>query len=149
MRPRPRSRRRARSWGRRAPRSGRYDYAGEERSRTGGGSLGAGLELSTERLEELVEHNQGDLTAVLQAGIPLARDQEARTDVNQMIAIDRPLGQGGAPPSLRLREGAPDRERSAPPDAPLLKGKLLAEEWAPPPYPTHPEIARSTSLPIA
>ena len=37
----------------------------------------AGRELSTERLDQIVEHNEGDLTAVLQAGVPLARVQAA------------------------------------------------------------------------
>ena len=33
------------------------------------------VELSTERLDTIVEHNAGDLTAVLEAGVPLARAQ--------------------------------------------------------------------------
>ena len=53
------------------------------------------LEVSTERLEELVEHNEGDLTAVLQAGVPLARAQERFAEANQMIALDPWLGDGG------------------------------------------------------
>lgn len=56
----------------------------------------AGIELSTERLDEVVEHNEGDLTAVLQAGVPLGRAQEAFADANQMVALDPPLGEGGA-----------------------------------------------------
>jgi glycolate oxidase FAD binding subunit len=35
-----------------------------------------GLEVSTAGLDRLLEHNAGDLTAVLEAGVPLARAQE-------------------------------------------------------------------------
>ncbi len=52
------------------------------------------LEVSTERLDEVVEHNEGDLTAVLQAGVPLAQAQEALAEANQMVALDPPLGEG-------------------------------------------------------
>lgn len=76
------------------------------------------LELSTERLDELVEHNEGDLTAMLQAGVPLARAQEALAGADQMIALDPPLGEGeqatiggviatGDSGPLRHRYGAP------------------------------------------
>jgi glycolate oxidase FAD binding subunit len=54
------------------------------------------VELSTGRLDRLVEHNEGDLTAVLQAGVPLARAQEAFAEANQMIALDPWLGEDGA-----------------------------------------------------
>ena len=75
-------------------------------------------ELSTERLDQIVEHNQGDLTAVLQAGVPLARLQEALAEADQMVALDPPLGDGGGATiggvvatgdsgPLRYRFGAP------------------------------------------
>jgi glycolate oxidase FAD binding subunit len=54
------------------------------------------IELSTERLDQVLEHNEGDLTAVLQAGVPLAAAQEALADASQMIALDPPLGEGDA-----------------------------------------------------
>ena len=81
--------------------------AGEEKLRVrmrGGGtkaSWGAlppepvELEVSTERLDQVVEHNEGDLTAVLQAGVPLARAQEQFAEANQMIALDPWLGPSG------------------------------------------------------
>jgi glycolate oxidase FAD binding subunit len=50
----------------------------------------AGLELSTERLDDIVEHNTGDLTAVLQAGVPLARAQALFAEAGQMLALDPP-----------------------------------------------------------
>jgi glycolate oxidase FAD binding subunit len=49
-----------------------------------------GVELSTEGLDEIVEHNVGDLTAVLQAGVPLARAQEEFASAGQMLALDPP-----------------------------------------------------------
>ena len=81
--------------------------AGEEklRVRLGGGGTKASwgavppappdVEVSTRRLDKLVEHNEGDLTAVLQAGVPLARAQEQFAQANQMIAVDPWLGEGG------------------------------------------------------
>jgi glycolate oxidase FAD binding subunit len=47
-------------------------------------------ELSSEALDEIVEHNVGDLTAVLQAGVPLARAQRRFADAGQMLALDPP-----------------------------------------------------------
>jgi glycolate oxidase FAD binding subunit len=49
-----------------------------------------GVELSTESLDGIVEHNVGDLTAVLEAGVPLARAQERFAEAGQMLAIDPP-----------------------------------------------------------
>src|SRR5207302_1219285 len=39
----------------------------------------------------VVEHNAGDLTAVLQAGVPLATAQETFAAAGQMLALDPPL----------------------------------------------------------
>jgi glycolate oxidase FAD binding subunit len=46
--------------------------------------------LSSEGLDEIVEHNVGDLTAVLQAGVPLARAQQRFAEAGQMLALDPP-----------------------------------------------------------
>ncbi len=46
-------------------------------------------------LDDVLEHNVGDLTAVLQAGLPLARAQEAFAAERQMLALDPPLGDDG------------------------------------------------------
>jgi glycolate oxidase FAD binding subunit len=50
----------------------------------------SGAALSTARLDRILEHNAGDLTAVLQAGVPLARAQEAFAAAGQMLALDPP-----------------------------------------------------------
>ncbi len=49
-----------------------------------------GLELSTAGLDRILEHNAGDLTAVLEAGVPLARAQERFREAGQMLALDPP-----------------------------------------------------------
>ena len=51
------------------------------------------IELSTERLDRIVEHNEGDLTAVFQAGMPFARVQQALAEADQMVSLDPPLGE--------------------------------------------------------
>ena len=51
--------------------------------------------LSTAGLDRILEHNAGDLTAVLEAGVPLARAQEVFRSAGQMLALDPPDA-GGA-----------------------------------------------------
>jgi glycolate oxidase FAD binding subunit len=48
------------------------------------------VELSTAGLDRVLEHNAGDLTAILQAGVPLARAQELFAAEGQMLALDPP-----------------------------------------------------------
>jgi glycolate oxidase FAD binding subunit len=78
----------------------------------------ADVELRTSALDHVVEHNDGDLTAILQAGVPLAEAQRRFAAAGQMLAIDPPLGPdheatiGGIVASadsgpLRHRYGAP------------------------------------------
>ena len=50
------------------------------------------LELSTAGLAEIVEHNAGDLTAVLEAGVPLAEAQALFAKEGQRLALDPPDG---------------------------------------------------------
>jgi glycolate oxidase FAD binding subunit len=47
-------------------------------------------ELTTGGLDEIVEHNVGDLTAVLGAGVPLSRAQRRFAEAGQMLALDPP-----------------------------------------------------------
>jgi glycolate oxidase FAD binding subunit len=50
------------------------------------------LEVSTGALNRVVEHNVGDLTAVLEAGATLAEAQALFASTGQMLALDPPLG---------------------------------------------------------
>ena len=51
------------------------------------------IEISTAGLTKIVEHNAGDLTAVLEAGVPLAEAQALFANVGQRLALDPPLGE--------------------------------------------------------
>ncbi|HEX8067616.1 MAG TPA: FAD-binding oxidoreductase [Thermoleophilaceae bacterium] len=77
--------------------------AARVRPRGGGTKLGWGaaapapdVELSLAGLDRVVEHNAGDLTAVVQAGVPLARLRGELAAAGQMLAVDPPLGAGDA-----------------------------------------------------
>jgi len=72
------------------------------RFRGGGTKLGWGravpepdLELCTGGLNRVLEHNAGDFTAVLQAGVPLALAQERFAAAGQMLALDPPTSPWG------------------------------------------------------
>src|SRR5258708_22182924 len=54
------------------------------------------IELSTGRLAHVVEHNSGDLTAVLEAGVRLADAQARFATAGQMLALDAPLAAPGS-----------------------------------------------------
>jgi glycolate oxidase FAD binding subunit len=54
------------------------------------------VELETTGMAKILEHNGGDLTAVLQAGVPLAEAQAQFAEAGQMLALDPPLGAGDA-----------------------------------------------------
>ena len=72
------------------------------RPRGGGTKLGwspAGaeaVEFDTRRLNRVLEHNEGDFTAVLEAGVPLVEAQAAFGAAGQMLALDPPLGENNA-----------------------------------------------------
>jgi glycolate dehydrogenase FAD-binding subunit len=89
-------------------------------SKAGWGAQGAApdVELSTDGLGRVLEHNAGDLTAVLEAGVPLAQAQRQFAAAGQMLALDPFLGRdreatiGGVLATadcgpLRHRYGAP------------------------------------------
>ena len=50
------------------------------------------LELRTSGLDRVTEHNHGDFTAILEAGVPLAGAQREFAAVGQMLALDPWLG---------------------------------------------------------
>jgi glycolate oxidase FAD binding subunit len=55
------------------------------------------LELHTTALNRIVAHNAGDMTATLEAGVPLAAAQESFAQAGQMLSLDPPTGgHGGA-----------------------------------------------------
>jgi glycolate oxidase FAD binding subunit len=55
-----------------------------------------GVRLHTGALDAVVEHNAGDLTAVLQPGVSLRELDETLAAAGQMLALDPPLGAGDA-----------------------------------------------------
>jgi glycolate oxidase FAD binding subunit len=59
-----------------------------------GNPVQADVALSTAALDQIVEHNPGDLTAVLQAGVRLADAQAAFAAAGQQLMLDPPLGHG-------------------------------------------------------
>src|SRR5947209_3923130 len=75
------------------------------------------LELSTAGLCRIVEHNASDMTAVMEAGVPMADAQRAFAEAGQMLALDPPNPGGlatvggvvatGDTGPLRHRYGAP------------------------------------------
>jgi glycolate dehydrogenase FAD-binding subunit len=54
------------------------------------------IELDTRGLNRRLEHNEGDFTAVLEAGVPLGEAQATFARAGQMLALDPPLGEGDA-----------------------------------------------------
>lgn len=56
----------------------------------------APIELSTVALDKVLEHNAGDHTAILEAGVPLLRAQQIFAEAGQRLALDPPLGEEGA-----------------------------------------------------
>jgi glycolate oxidase FAD binding subunit len=72
------------------------------RPRGGGTKLGwsppseNAVDFDTRRLNRILEHNEGDFTAILEAGVPLVEAQAAFAPAGQMLAIDPPLGDGDA-----------------------------------------------------
>ncbi|HET9101859.1 MAG TPA: FAD-binding oxidoreductase [Solirubrobacteraceae bacterium] len=69
---------------------------GQTKAGWGCATADADLELGTGGLREITEHNQGDLTAVLDAGVPFAAAQARFAQAGQMLALDPPLGAGDA-----------------------------------------------------
>ncbi len=62
-----------------------------------GNPASADVELHTTGLDAIVEHNAGDLTATLEAGVPLAVAQRTFAGAGQMLALDPPLGDESGP----------------------------------------------------
>ncbi len=84
-------------------------------------------ELRTEGLGALLEHNAGDLTAVVQPGLALAAAQEAFREQGQMLALDPPTGGGRATLGgvFACADAGPLRHRYGPPRS-LVVGIQIA-----------------------
>jgi glycolate oxidase FAD binding subunit len=93
------------------------------RARGGGTKLGWGaqpldafetIDIDTRGLDRIVEHNAGDFTAVLDAGVTLAEAQATFASAGQMLALDPPLGEQDAATIggiLATRDSGPLRHR--------------------------------------
>ena len=70
------------------------------RPRGGGTKLGwsppsVAWDLDTRGMNRILEHNEGDFTAILEAGVPLVEAQAAFGAAGQMLALDPPLASAG------------------------------------------------------
>jgi glycolate oxidase FAD binding subunit len=65
---------------------------GATKSRWGRSHAPYDVELHTGGLNSILAHNAGDMTATLQAGVPLAVAQDAFARAGQMLALDPPVG---------------------------------------------------------
>ncbi len=65
----------------------------------GSSDVATDIELHTGALDQVVAHDAGDLTATLQAGVPLELAQRTFAGAGQMLALDPPLGGVGEPES--------------------------------------------------
>jgi glycolate oxidase FAD binding subunit len=68
---------------------------GATKSRWGRSQAPYDVELHTGGLDSILAHNAGDMTATLQAGVPLAAAQEAFARAGQMLSLDPPLADAG------------------------------------------------------
>jgi glycolate oxidase FAD binding subunit len=82
--------------------------------------------LSTEKLDRIVEHNSGDLTAIVQAGVRLVDLRDELAKAGQMLAIDPPILDGATiGGTLATADSGPLRHRyGAPRD--LVLGMTVA-----------------------
>ena len=85
--------------------------AGTKLSWAGIAALEPDVELSTTGLDRIVEHNAGDLTAVLEAGVPLAEAQRTFAKAGQMLALDPPDGGASVGGVVAAADSGPLRSR--------------------------------------
>jgi glycolate oxidase FAD binding subunit len=65
-------------------------FAGAGTKSQWGNPTNGAASVSTRELDAIVEHNVGDLTAVVEAGVPLKRLREELAEAGQMLAFDPP-----------------------------------------------------------
>jgi glycolate oxidase FAD binding subunit len=80
-------------------------------TKVGWGNPVEAAELSLAGLDAIVEHNEGDLTAILQAGTPLAAAREAFASAGQMFALDPPDDGATIGGALATADSGPLRHR--------------------------------------
>ena len=80
-------------------------------TRWGGVDPGPVIEVSTAGLDRILEHNPGDFTAVVQAGVPLARAQQAFAAQGQWLAVDPPAPGGTIGGLVATADSGPSRHR--------------------------------------
>jgi glycolate oxidase FAD binding subunit len=88
----------------------------------GSSDVTADIELHTTALDQVVAHDAGDLTATLQAGVPLELAQRTFAAAGQMLALDPPLG--GA---REAESGPPDTV----PPGPTIGGVIATADSGP------------------
>jgi glycolate oxidase FAD binding subunit len=88
----------------------------------GSGDVAADIELHTTALDEVVAHDAGDLTATLQAGVPLELAQRTFAAAGQMLALDPPLTAAGA---------TDDEPADAAPAGPTIGGVVATGDAGP------------------
>ena len=64
---------------------------GATKSRWGRAHAPYEVELHTGALDSILAHNAGDMTATLQAGVPLVAAQEAFAQAGQRLSLDPPV----------------------------------------------------------
>jgi glycolate oxidase FAD binding subunit len=80
----------------------------------GSSDVTADLELHTTGLDQVVAHDAGDLTATLQAGVPLELAQRTFAAAGQMLALDPPLAGAGAGDPAPAHPSNPDAAQPGP-----------------------------------
>ena len=88
----------------------RFVGAGTKLSWGGAGGPPA-VEVSTAGLDRILEHNAGDLTAVLESGVRLADAQARFAEADQMLALDPPGDDATVGGALATADSGPLRAR--------------------------------------
>jgi glycolate oxidase FAD binding subunit len=86
-------------------------FAGSRTKAGWGNPVEAEVEVTTSGLTGILEHNAADLTAVVQAGVPLADLQAVLGDAGQMFAIDPPASEATMGGVIATGDSGPLRHR--------------------------------------
>jgi glycolate oxidase FAD binding subunit len=86
-------------------------FAGAKTKLGWGAPVDAGVEISTDRLDAILEHNEGDLTAIVQAGARLRDLKSAFAQASQMLSIDPPSHTATIGGTIATGDSGPLRQR--------------------------------------